>query len=440
MTRRKRRTRDERQSEQERWNPGLLHLATAALALSLIASLALRSDAGRQLGLAGAYVWVTALLVAFFLRLVHLARFLLPPEAEHLGTKGWQEGLRMLLYHFFVLTLPQSFRDNVQRRSAGLPPELPDSFAKFRAGFVESHLSLALGRGTGFSRAAGPGYVRLTKGEQISEVIDLRRQMRRQEVEAVTRDGVPLQTAISLIFRVRRADDDVDPALPYPYGGSSIFRLTYADGMGNESEVPWSERICTQAASLFAAELARYPLDRLFQPGTAGTGDVVSLNQIVADVHQRLDEQLLRLFDCSRAEECPLQILNISVGQLQPPREVVQQRIQKWQQAWERQQAVREAHRAGAEAEGREERSEESRQTRARALAELIESVTEDVEQAIDGDSEALSEMIMLRMTQLLDRLIEDPQVQSQAPQHIVDTVSRASRWLKELPAGERDG
>ena len=431
MTRRKRRTRDERIADQERWNPGLLHLAGAALLLSLIVALALRSHTGQRLGLPGAYVWVTALLIAFFLRLVHLARFLLPPEAEHQGARSWQEGLRMLLYHFFVLTLPRNFRDDLHRSSSSGTPELPDSFAQFQAGFVDSHLALALGKGTGFSRAAGPGYVRLNKGEHISDAIDLRRQVRRRELEALTRDGITLETSLSLIFHVDRAGDS-DHAIPYPHDGSSIFRLTYADGMGDDSEIPWDERIGDHAVSLLVAEIARYRLDQLYQPDVTEVADAVSAHKIAADVHRRLDEQLLRLFDCSRAEECPLEILNVSVGQMRPPPDVVEQRIRNWQNAWKRRQTL-------ADAESRADGIRTIQEVRARALAQLIESVTENVEQMVDSDREKLSEIVMLRMTQMVDRLLQDPQVQSQAPDDIFDTVSEARTWLKELPATNRE-
>lgn len=432
MTRRKRRTRDERKTDEGRWNPGLLHLAGAALLLSLIVALALRSHTGQRLGLPGAYVWVTALLIAFFLRLLHLARFLLPPEAEHQGARGWQEGLRMLLYHFFVLTLPRNFRDNMQRGGGGGAPQLPDSFSQFQAGFVDSHLALALGKGTGFSRAAGPGYVRLNKGEHISDVIDLRRQVRRHGIEALTRDGIALQTSLSLIFRVDRPERDVEPSIPYPHDGSSIFRLTYADGVGDDSEIPWDDRVVNHAVSLLVAEIARYRLDQLYQPDVTEIADAVSVHELAAEVQRRLDEQLLRLFDCSRAEECPLEILSVSVGQMQPPTDVVQQRIRNWQNAWERRQAI-------AEAESRADGIKTIQQIRSRALAELIETVTENVEQMVDSDRERLSEIVMLRMTQMVDRLLQDPQVQSQAPDDIFDTVSEARTWLKELPATNRE-
>ena len=443
MKRRVRRTRREQVVVEERWRPGLLHLLATALVLAIIAVL-LRGDNGARLGLPGAFVWVTAFFFAFVLRLIHLSRFVLPPEAEHQGVQGWIEGLRMVAYYFGVIMAPGILRQRFHRRREGVPAVLPDSFAEFQAGFVDSHLALALGRGTGYARAAGPGYVRLNRGERISHVVDLRRQIRRQDMDAVTRDGIPLQTSVSVAFRVRQPDEEpadagagavpsaLDESVPFPYDPDSIFRLTYSDGVSADAHIPWDERICPEAASLLVAEIARYRLDQLYQLAVPETEDAVSLSEIVGKVNQRLTEQLLRLFDCNRLEECPVEILSVSVGQLKPPDEVVEQRIRNWQTAWER-------LKTRAEAETTAFEIREMQRARARALAELIGRVTDNVEEIRNGDRETISKVIMLRMTEMLDRLIADRRVQLQTPENVFDTISKANTWLRQLPPGKDD-
>jgi hypothetical protein len=429
MKRRARRARNEQPEVTERWRPGLFHLLGIALLLTIVAGL-LRSNRGLRLGLPGAFVWVTALFIAFGLRLADLSRFVLPPEAEHQGVKGWQEGLRMLVYYFAVIMLPPSLRPRFHRRREYLPPELPTSFAEFQAGFVDSHLALALGKGTGFARAVGPGYVRLNRGERISHVVDLRRQIRREDVEAFTRDGIRLESSVAVTFRVRDAEGRFDEDVPFPYDPDCIFRLTYSDGVGANSEIPWSERIAPQAASLLVAEIARYRLDQLYRLAAPETPDAVSLSDIVSKVNQGLTEQLLSIFDCSRPAECPVEIQSVSVGQLAPPDGVVEQRIRNWQSVWERRKALDEAESAAFEIR-------EIQRVRARALAELIENVTYNVEEMRNGDRETISKVLMLRMTDMLDRLIGDQRVQMQTPQHVFETLSKASAWLKALPPGQ---
>ena len=429
MKRRVRRTRYEQPVAVERWRPGLLHLLGIAFLLTIVAALFLRSHNGVRLGLPGAYVWVTAFFLAFILRLVHLSRFVLPPEAEHQGVQGWLEGLRMVVYYFGVIMAPPILRQRFHRRREGVPMALPDSFTEFQAGFVDSHLAIALGRGTGYARAAGPGYVRLNRGERISHVVDLRRQIRREDVEAITRDGIPLQTSISVSFRVRSPEEDAGDAVPFPYDPDGIFRLTYSDGVSADAHIPWDERICPQAASLLVAEISRHRLDQLYQLAKPETEDAVSLSEIIGKVNQRLTEQLLRLFDCNRLEECPVEILSVSVGQLKPPDDVVEQRIRNWQSAWERRKTM-------DEAEGAAYEIREMQRARARALVELIANVTYNVDEIRSGDRETISKVIMLRMTDMLDRLISDRRLQIQTPENIIETISKTSSWLKQLPPG----
>lgn len=429
MKRRVRRARNEQPVPVERWRPGVFQLLGIALLLTLLAAF-LRSDDGARLGLPGAYVWVTALIIAFGLRLAHLSRFVLPPEAEHQGVQGWQEGLRMLAYYFGVMRLPPSLRSRFHRRREDLPPELPSSFTEFQAGFVDSHLAIALGRGTGYARPAGPGYVRLNRGERVSHVVDLRRQVRRQDVEAFSRDGIRVETSIAVTFRVRDNDEEARPDVPFRYDTDCIFRLTYSDGVSADAEIPWSERIAPQAASLLVGEIARYRLDQLYRLAAPDILDAVSLGDLVSRVNRQLDDQLLHLFDCNRPEDCPVEILSVSVGQLKPPDEVVEQRIRNWQSAWERRKTLDEAESAAFEIR-------EIQRARAKALAELIEHVTYNVEEMRNGDRETISKVLMLRMTDMLDRLIGDQRVQLQTPQHVFETLSKASDWLRQLPPGD---
>lgn len=430
MKRRVRRTRNDPPVVQERWRPGLQHLLGIAILLSLIAAF-MRSNQGTALGLPGAFVWVMALLIAFGLGLAYRAPFVLPPEAEAESGQGWREGLRMIAYHFLVMMLPPGYRSRYHRPRSDVPPQLSDSFAEFQAGFVPSHLALILGKGSGFARAAGPGYVRLRRGERISDVVDLRRQVRRHEVEAYTRDGIRIETSIAVTFRVRDPEpQNLDPDVPFPYDPDVIYRLTYSDGVGAESEIPWSERICPEAASLLVTEIARHRLDQFYRLGSPDPSDAIGLNELVSEVSQGLSERLERLFDCSGAIDCPVEILSVSVGHLQPPQEVVEQRIRNWQGAWERRKMLDKAESTAYEIG-------ELQQARSKMLRDLILDVTDSVLEISNGDRKAISRVLMVRMAELLDRLIGDRRVKLETPQEVFEAVSRASNLLKDSSEAE---
>ncbi|HSM57618.1 MAG TPA: hypothetical protein VK879_15810 [Candidatus Sulfomarinibacteraceae bacterium] len=464
MARRKRRTRDEQpggSGAQAGWQPNLLTLVAIAVLFSVVAALFLRSNQGRPLGLPGAYAWVSALTIAFVLRLLILARYVLPPEADSgAGStsnrereRSWREGLHMLFYYFGVLAMPTWLRNRLRAPARQVPFNLPPSFAEFEAGFLESHRFLVLGRGVRFSRAAGPGYVHLQKGERIEEVVDLRRQERQQVVEAVTRDGIELEATITVSFRIRQPgerdgnDAPAPGAIPYPFDRDAAFRLTYADGMGPTSEIPWNERIHPRAAALLVAELSTYRLDELFLPApdeTLNPADNVSEDAVAADngedamvspiqnithaVHTNLrDEELLQIFDCSEADECPVEILEVSVDRLQPPEDVMQERIESWQDAWQRRRA-RESAARGA--------SPESDRARAVAMLRLVEHVMRDIEDVERAERRALCNAVLNNVTALIEDLVADGE-RHVLPQHNREALEDATLWLKDLPGPE---
>ncbi len=411
MERLKRRTRRPRSEQEivikERWRPNILHLLGAALVLSVITSIFFHDNQGERLGLSGAYVAVTALGIAFALRLADLVRFVLPPQSKQSRSRistfvgeneSWEEGMRMLFYHFAILSLPEPLRDRLVPPPPSVPPPLPQSFAEFRAGFVDSHLALGLAKGAGFSRTAGPGYVRLERGERISDVIDLRRQVRRRTVEAMTRDGILVQTTITITFCIRQlAEDNNIPqegAVPYPYDPENIFRLSYANGAGAGTSVPWSARISPQAASLLITEIGKHRLDQLYQPTPTEEEDAVPFIQIAQEVKKELIATLPAIFECNSPDECPVEIKDVSIVQFRPPKEVVEQRVNNWQGAWEQQIKLQEA-----------EARVSLEKARAIAMKELVETVTRGITASERGQ---LSTMILSNVSKLMEQLSDD--------------------------------
>ncbi len=430
MKRRIRRARNEPPVVPERWQPGLQHLLGAAILLSLVAAF-LRSNQGVRLGLPGAFVWVMALLISFGLGLAHYAPYLLPPEADDETGLGWREGLRMLTYHFTVLMLPPSLRNRYHRPRSDVPRELSDSFAEFEAGFVPSHLALILSRGASFARAAGPGYVRLHRGERIRQVLDLRRQVRREDVEAFTRDGIALNTSVAVTFRVREPESEVGPDIPFAYNPSTVFRLTYSDGVGLENEIRWSERIAPQAAALVVSAVAQRRLDHFYHPNAPDPADALALNELVSEVKQELIRSIETLFDCRDVSDCPIAIHSVTVGHLQPPPEVVHQRILNWQSAWERRKIVDRAASMAYEIS-------EIQRVRGDTLRKLILDVTYNVAELANGDRETMSKVLLVRIAEMIDRLIGDQRVKLQTPQEIFEALHKARRLLGDSAGEEK--
>ncbi|MCA9940204.1 MAG: hypothetical protein KC418_16300 [Anaerolineales bacterium] len=272
----------------------------------------------------GSVIWMMALGVTFLLGVGYFAQFLLPAK--------WEEGL-ILLGSFYAISLRRLLgqAQPVATNSKDAPPnpleELPASFRSVRAGILESHIALALARGNSFSRAAGPGYVRLESGETIRHVIDLRRHIRRQEVKARSRDGIPINTSVTVIFQVRRPSvPPTDERLPFPYDRDAVFRVSYAGSVDQRSNfLPWSERVCPQAVAGLIAQLSCYNLDQIYGSHTAA-------DNLLPVIERQLKEQL-------RDQFAPkgIDIIGVSVGLLDLPANVVEQRIQNCQANWQKQ-------------------------------------------------------------------------------------------------------
>lgn len=407
--------------------------------LAIVGGFLWRDSFNESIGLPGAYFWISAFLLSFVFRLMTMARYMLPPSVWHEdadrherdGSPAWREGLYLLLHSFFLLPLPVHMRKRLGRNTATIPDELPDTFKDFDAGFLEPHQALALARGLSFTRVAGPGYVRLNKGEKITHVVNLRGQWDGKTVQVKTRDGIPLETKVSVVFKVKSPDEPLDDPAgtpPFPYDPQNIFRLTFADSKGGDEQIEWHKRILPEAEALLVEEISKYKLDQLYQPAGTQIGDTpVPAVQIRNNMKQNLSERLQRLFAFDRPEDSPITILNAGFGQLTPPGSVVEQRIQSWQADWKSRDLVQQA-------EGQAETIRTINTQRAALQLEVIESITRNIEDARFATGENLTDIIFLRMMEALDSVSAGEQEDETAQAH--QSVSQINKWLRSLPAG----
>jgi hypothetical protein len=366
----------------------------------------LRDSVGVRLGVLGSYVWLMALAGAFFAMLAYYAQFILPVRGE----AGWYEGFRLLLTFFLNAPTVRAQVSEGRRNSAIAP-----SFYTVRAGIVESHQALALAKGAAFTRAAGPGYVVLNRAEWISALVDLRRHLRRQMVKAMTADGIPVETIVTVIFRVRQlSPDQAAPTIQYPYDPDAIFRIGFAETIqADENQQPWTDRVCPQAASALITALANHTLDELFPVNNPGV--LPLLERIKEDVQR----QLALFF-----EPYGLDIAAVSIGRFELPLDVTTQRIHNWQADWKRRIHIQEAN-ANAEVLKR------LKHARARTQVELIGEVIRNIESMRRAGHTDLAEIVTLRMIEALDESLSDHAVQEVTPADVVANLRHVRHWLK---------
>ena len=406
--------------------PGVIILILAAIILTVI-GLYLEDARRVPYNTFGGIVWFTVLIVSFLFGLLFFAQFVLPLR----GNEGWSEGLRLLWRHY--TTQGQQYLDNLfgprptappnkpRRRGKSAPKSnklgLPASFTALRAGILKSHQILALVKGSQFIRSAGPGFVMLFKKEKTAHLIDLRKHLRRQLVKAATRDGIPIETNVTVIFRVQQEPVDLLGTEPYPYHDEAIFHIAYNISIDEKEAVRgWMEQISPRAAALLTDEISHYTLDDLYRSGNSGGAPLARMK---SRIKQQLERQL---------SENGIEILVIGIDPFTLPDTIIAQRIRTWQADWERKIMLQQA--AGdAEAVRRIKRA------RARAQIEIIENITQNIANVRQAEGTDLAHVIMLRMIEALEESRSNASLQALIPQYVMsnlvmDTSKQMQAWL----------
>lgn len=411
MARRRRARRSRKQGQGRKWLYEALFfglwLVPAAIAYYL------KDFNGVRLGLGGSYLWVMAFFFGFSFYLLYLLQFVLP-ISWYLSMK---EGLMMIIDPTFP------YASKVVRMLLGRPigraasesllRELPPSFESFRAGILPSHLALALTKGPKYERAAGPGYVRLERGETVLQVVDLREQTRTVPVKAMTRDGIPIETSVNVTFQVQMRESPFGPVMPYPYDAEAIFGVNYLSNYRTENGVlPWGDRIANTAASILIAELAQYALDELYQPEQPSFSP---RKRIANRTMQKLDAQF---------KPAGITILHAGPGRFEVPDEVVVQLISNWQTEW--QQRIDEVEAATAAAA-----MQRLKLAQARAELEIIVALTESIRAMQSSSDEELTEIVTIRMLEAMREAAEDEQVRAIVPSQALDSMQQLQDWLR---------
>ena len=315
--------------------PGLGILLLAILFLGGIGTL-LHDFKNIPYGAWGALIWGGAVFFSFILGTAYISRRLLPLPYN----PGWAEGFRLLLQNYGKGAANALYGRRVEpvlrsaKKNKLKADELPPSFAWLGAGFLYSHQAAAITRGNGYSRADGPGLVILRSGESIAQVFDLRPQSRKMAVSALTRDGIPIETSVSVTFQVRRPASDrrrprsleTDP-IPYPYDRDALFDLNYTASVVDDNQRDWTEQVCPQAATLLVTEIGKYLLaDLLVSAGSEPLADIK--NNIKAGLKEQQTNSEFQII--SRG----IDILGVGVGALELPADVIGKRVTTWQVDW----------------------------------------------------------------------------------------------------------
>lgn len=420
-----------KKNKNQRPELGLLGFGLAAFGLAVWAFF-LRDSQGRPYGLTLSFIWLYVVGVSFALGILYFAQFAAPVRSR----LGWWEGVRLIMRYYSGLTrqfVRQPRADNKKRQptAAAVPrTDIPFSLFTLRAGIVRSYQVLAITKGNSFIRPAGPGFVDLYNKEEIRQVVDLRVQLRTQPVHASTRDGIPLESTVTVIFQVKQDQQDRGQAtLLFPFDKEAIFQISYLNTVNVEgTSYGWTEQLTPRAAALLTRELAQYNLDALIHYPSTAVSPMQEINQRILQSMQA--DPALR----------GIRIMLAKAGPLKLPKEIQEQNITNWRAEWQRKIEIEKAA-------GDAEVIRRMKQARARAQIEIIETIIQNLEVMRQEGEAELNQVIILRLIDALEEAIAADSPRALVPHRIMagllaDTSAQVRARLDDplLPPGNEGG
>jgi regulator of protease activity HflC (stomatin/prohibitin superfamily) len=358
----------------------------------------------------GWFITIVYLVVAAFscaFGIIYYAQFVLP---HHKG-ENWLDGIWMLMRaSTLIRTVPADA--NLKIKGSSYSNAQTPGQKKLRVGMVSSHQAISISKGDSLVRAAGPGFIRLSQGEAIKKFVDLRRHLRSEIKEAVTRDGIPLDAKVNVIFEVKQSTEDhPNDDLEYPYDRSAVLWVSQLNSFNQDNSIrPWSEQLAPQAATYMISEIAQYTLDELSQDRTIFNG-----------IAQRVRRQLRATFD-----DWGIKILNVSVTPVKFPDDILEQRLDNWRAPLQS-RILTEAAKGNAEAYLR------IKQAKAKAQVEIIEKTMQSIDNLRQTEQASLPEIVTLRIIDVFEDVASKNPSQAYLPSNILSgIVTESSSRLRD--------
>lgn len=278
-------------------------------------------------------------------------------------------------------------------------------------------------RGGGFSRVVGPGFTFLLPHERVRGAIDLHQQHRPVTEKVMTKDGIPVEVVVDLIFRItdRPMPGESDPEPPPPLG--LITRLKQRFGLHVNPALLEASRehsFSREAVRRAVYESAVFSTERA--PDWAASFANVRAGDISDElVEMRLDEILAPDRPDHPLREVPakglatartmgkrlgIDVIDMTMGPVDLLKEhkalVGDQMLLNWKAEWNRRATV-------LAAQGQARRMQLEEEARAEAQANMIQALTEGFKVATGENPtpDVSREVITLRFIDTLEALLK---------------------------------
>ncbi len=339
---------------------------------------------------------------------------------ELVGGERWQRFMILVWYtwglQYPLLVVTDSFGREHEVRISGNPFRSLGRPGLVRA---QSHQAVGITTGIRFSRVDGPGTVFITRRfERLFEIVDLRTQLRTNEIEAISKDGNPFKAVLFASFAIDRqqwsvADfhrlKTVNPLLKdgrelvhtdgsFPFSPARIRAALSTTGVavgGQDQEtapIHWDDRVMSQLEEAARFVLAQRNLDELWRPRNDKRG-ASALNEISTEImgltRPRLQERGVHLFSA--------RVVNFIFPENHP---IIEQQIRTWSSLWQQRAAQ-------AIAKGDVEAGRLQQEAKAYARSILLTSLAEGVKKTNVSRPDLARNIIALRFIGAMEELIQ---------------------------------
>lgn len=294
---------------------------------------------------------------------------------------------------------------------------------------VAENTAAVIERGAGFSRIVGPGITFLRQHERVRAAVDLNTQQWRNRERTFTKDGIPIEVDVDLVYKLteRTMDGDAPPEPPYALGPlmrlrqrlgwhvpaavreasrphrfsrEAVRRVTYetaSSGPGQPTD--WIVNFAKMRSGDIADEIAERRLDELCAPDDPDRHPFREIVQAGLEAARRVGQRL------------GIDVIDMHMGTIDPSKELlkdyreqyVNQLIANWQIEWERRARL-------LDEEGKARALQAVEEARAEAQANMIQALTEGYRIAVGDniDPKVSHEVIALRFIDTLEALMQN--------------------------------
>ena len=271
---------------------------------------------------------------------------------------------------------------------------------------VHSGTAAVIERGGGYSRIEGPGKIRLGPFEWVRAVIDVRKLSRTKTESARTKDGIEVKSETTMSFKLIGQMDGEQIPPPQPRPSPLALFLAWLGLRVKAPKPPAGPPASPETMRRIVYDLpAGTEWDKTL---SSGLGDLIPqkmLDELWApddpnyNPRREIVEKLLKEGQ-EKQRKNGIELIDMSIGPLQAPDEVIKQRREYWSADWEKLSRV-------TQAEGYAEALRQKQTARAEAQAEMIQTIMQGFRMIAFSGAAQPSQQVAVKLIEIVARTMK---------------------------------